>query len=109
MNSRSRTRLPLVQRGNIRYLTRPIARFPGYIVRERRWPQCPKYGDVILPKAQQGARDERHAAAIEQNLRQFEIKGMLSERLAVQAACDDRTLRERGVTVRKTRDMIIGT
>lgn len=66
-------------------------------------------GDVILLEVLQGARDERHAAAIEHNLRQFEIRGMLGEHLAVQAARHYRTLRERGLTVRKTFDMIIGT
>ncbi len=66
-------------------------------------------GDLILLEVLQGARDERHAAAIEQNLRQFEIQSMLGEHIAVQAARNYRFMRERGVTLRKTADLIIGT
>ena len=66
-------------------------------------------GDIVLLEVLQGGRDERHAAAIEQHLRQFEIRSMLGENIAVQAARNHRTLRELGVTIRKTADLIIGT
>lgn len=66
-------------------------------------------GDLILLEVLQGARDERHAALIEQNLRQFKIESMLGERIAVLAARNYRMLREQGVTVRKTADLVIGT
>jgi predicted nucleic acid-binding protein len=66
-------------------------------------------GDLILLEVLQGARDEAHADRIERNLRQFPIERMLDEELAVRAARHFRQLRERGVTVRKTIDMIIGT
>lgn len=66
-------------------------------------------GDLILLEVLQGARNEHHAAAIEQNLRQFELRTMLGERLAIQAARNYRVLRDKGITVRKTIDMIIGT
>lgn len=72
-------------------------------------PQDIVVGDLILLEVLQGARDERHAAAIEQNLRQFRIEPMLSTELAVQAARNFRFMRERGVSVRKTVDLIIGT
>jgi predicted nucleic acid-binding protein len=57
----------------------------------------------------QGARSERLAGLIEQHLRQFEIASMLSPALAPRIARNYRSLRDRGVTVRKTIDMIIGT
>ena len=55
------------------------------------------------------ARNERHAATIEQNLRQFRIEPTLNAELAVQAARHFRQMREHGVTVRKMVDLIIGT
>ena len=65
--------------------------------------------DLILLEVLQGARDEMHAARIEESLRQFEVVPMLDDALAVRAARNDRTLRQRGITVRKTIDVIIGT
>lgn len=66
-------------------------------------------GDLILLEVLQGARDERHADLIERRLRQFQIASMLSPALAPQIARNYRYLRDRGVTPRKTIDMIIGT
>jgi predicted nucleic acid-binding protein len=66
-------------------------------------------GDLILLEVLQGARDERHASRIERQLRQFEIASMLSPALAPRIARNYRFLRDRGVTPRKTVDMIIGT
>lgn len=66
-------------------------------------------GDIVLLEVLQGARDERHAAIMEQDLRQFEIHSMLGEKIAVQAARNYRKLREQGVTIRKSADLIIGT
>jgi predicted nucleic acid-binding protein len=66
-------------------------------------------GDIILLEVLQGARDERLASLIEQNLRQFEIASMINPALAPRIASNYRVLRDRGVIVRKTIDMIIGT
>ena len=66
-------------------------------------------GDLVLLEVLQGARDDRDAARIEANLRQFPIAAMLGAGLAVRAAANHRALRGRGITVRKTIDMIIGT
>src|SRR5947209_17765803 len=66
-------------------------------------------GDLILLEVLQGARDEAHAARIERNLRRYPVAPMLDDAIAVQAARNYRLLRTRGVTVRKTVDMIIGT
>lgn len=49
------------------------------------------------------------ARRIEQLLRQFNVESMLDESIAVEAASNYRDLRRRGVTIRKTNDMIIAT
>jgi predicted nucleic acid-binding protein len=66
-------------------------------------------GDLILLEVLQGARDERHAARIERGLRRFEIVPLLDANLAPRAARNYRRLRDMGITVRKTNDIIIGT
>ncbi len=66
-------------------------------------------GDLILLEVLQGARDDAHAARIERALRAFNIAPMLDPTIAVQAARNYRLLRARGITIRKTIDMIIGT
>ncbi len=66
-------------------------------------------GDLVLMEVLQGARDEAHAALIERNMRKYPVAAMLDDRLAVEAARKYRSLRHRGITVRKTVDMIIGT
>jgi predicted nucleic acid-binding protein len=72
-------------------------------------PQDILIGDLVLLEVLQGVRTERHAALIEENLRQFAVRPMLSESLAVKAASNYRVLRQRGIAVRKTIDIIIGT
>jgi len=57
----------------------------------------------------QGARDELHSSRIERDMRQFEVVPMLNDVLAVKAARNYRFLRRRGITIRKTVDIIVGT
>lgn len=66
-------------------------------------------GDLILLEVLQGARDEVQAARVEWNLRHYLVVSMLDDRLAARAAHNHRSLRGRGITVRKTIDLIIGT
>ena len=66
-------------------------------------------GDLMLCEILQGLRTERHAAEVEALLRRFEIVAMGGEQIAVVAARNFRHLRARGVTVRKTIDLLIGT
>jgi predicted nucleic acid-binding protein len=66
-------------------------------------------GDLILLEVLQGARDELHAARIERGLRRFEVVSLLDSDLAPRAARNYRTLRDKGITIRKTNDIIIGT
>jgi predicted nucleic acid-binding protein len=66
-------------------------------------------GDLILLEVLQGARDELHAARIERGLRRFEVVPLLDVDLAPRAARNYRRLRDMGITIRKTNDLIIGT
>jgi predicted nucleic acid-binding protein len=66
-------------------------------------------GDLILLEVLQGARDELHAASIERGLRRFEVVPLLDAHLAPRAAKNYRRLRDMGITIRKTNDIIIGT
>ncbi len=72
-------------------------------------PQDILVGDLILLEVLQGARDDAHAAQIERNLRQFQVDAMLGPDLAATAARHSRLLRARGITIRKTIDIIIAT
>ena len=66
-------------------------------------------GDLILCEVLQGLRSEREARLVERGLRQFEAVSLLDSDLAVRAAANYRSLRRRGLTIRKTIDIIIGT
>ena len=66
-------------------------------------------GDLILLEVLQGARDELAAARIERGLRRFEVVPLLDADLAPRAARNYRRLRDMGITIRKTNDIIIGT
>jgi predicted nucleic acid-binding protein len=66
-------------------------------------------GDLILLEVLQGARDESHAARIERGLRRYALVPLLDSDLAPRAARNYRKLRELGITIRKTADIIIGT
>jgi len=66
-------------------------------------------GDLILLEVLQGARDEGHTEILNRNLRQFTLRPMLDPATAPKVAQNYRRLRDRGITSRKTIDMIIGT
>lgn len=66
-------------------------------------------GDLILLEILQGARDDAHATRMERGLRQYAIVPLLDPDLAPRAARNYRKLRELGITIRKTADIIIGT
>jgi predicted nucleic acid-binding protein len=66
-------------------------------------------GDIIVMEVLQGARDRHQARWIEQNFTDFPVVSMLSPVLAIKAASNYRTLRERGFTTSKAPDLIIGT
>ena len=66
-------------------------------------------GDIILCEVLQGLSSEREAHKVEAAMRRFDIVPMLNPDLAVLTAANFRRLHARGITVRKTIDLIIGT
>jgi predicted nucleic acid-binding protein len=66
-------------------------------------------GDLILCEVLQGCRSEAEATEVEAALREFAIVPLCTPDLAVRAAANYRLLRRRGVTIRTTIDIIIGT
>lgn len=66
-------------------------------------------GDLMLCEILQGLESERAAQDVEGLLRRFEIVPMAGDAIAVEAARNFRALRRRGITIRKTIDLLIGT
>jgi len=65
-------------------------------------------GDLMLCEVLQGLDSERAAREVEALLRRFEIVSMVGDAIATAAARNFRSLRRRGITVRKTIDLLIG-
>lgn len=66
-------------------------------------------GDLVALEVLQGIANEREAAVLEDALVNYGLTAMLDEAVAVAAARNFRTLRRRGITLRKTPDLIIAT
>lgn len=66
-------------------------------------------GDLMLCEVLQGLDSEMSAREVETLLRGFEVVSMVGAAIAATAARNFRLLRRRGVTVRKTIDLLIGT
>ena len=66
-------------------------------------------GGLVLCELLQGLASEREAIMVERALRRFVLEPMVSPPLALRAAANYRALRARGITVRRTIDMLIGT
>ena len=66
-------------------------------------------GDLMLCEVLQGLATERAAREVESLLRRFAIVPMAGDAIAVAAARNFRYLRRRGITIRKTIDMLIAT
>jgi hypothetical protein len=66
-------------------------------------------GDLILCEVLRGIPDARERAAVKEVLLSFEVVTVGGVELALEAADRYRALRQRGVTVRKTIDLLIGT
>lgn len=74
------------------------------------WNKDVLVGDLILCEMLQGARSERDANALELKVRrQCELVAMSDPNLAAEAAANRRFLRKKGITIRKTIDLLIGT
>jgi predicted nucleic acid-binding protein len=66
-------------------------------------------GDLMLCEILQGLESERAAREVEALLRPFEVVQMVGYPIAVAAARNFRSLRRRGITIRKIIDLLIGT
>ena len=66
-------------------------------------------GDLILTEVLQGFKSERDFQKAKELLSYFQFMGMLGWEIAVKSAENYRFLRRKGVTVRKTIDVLIGT
>ena len=66
-------------------------------------------GDIILAEVLQGFRDDHDFRKAKKLLSAFTFMEMLGWELAIKSAKNYRSLRKKGVTVRKTIDVIIGT
>ena len=85
-------------------VTEPVRRFRALL------PTTPLLiGDLILCEVLQGFRNEAQARLVERSLSRFEAVSLIDPELAVKAAANYRFLRRRGITVRKTIDVIIAT
>jgi predicted nucleic acid-binding protein len=66
-------------------------------------------GDLILTEVLQGFRHDRDYKAARRVFEDVTIFDMLGTRVAIKSAENYRTLRKKGITVRKTVDVIIAT
>lgn len=66
-------------------------------------------GDLILCEVLQGLRSETEARLVERSFSHYEVVALSGPELAIKAAANYRFLRTRGITIRKTIDLIIGT
>jgi predicted nucleic acid-binding protein len=66
-------------------------------------------GDLILAEVLQGFRSDLDFARALEFLSAFEFQAMVGREVAIESARNYRRLRARGVTVRKTIDVMIGT
>ncbi len=66
-------------------------------------------GDLILCELLQGCDSERDVDQVKAALGKLDIVAMVGQLIAEKAAANYRTLRRRGVTIRKTIDLLIGT
>jgi predicted nucleic acid-binding protein len=66
-------------------------------------------GDLVICEVLRGVRSEAQARMVEERLREFELVTLADPDLAIKAAVNYRFLRGRGITIRSTIDLIIGT
>jgi len=66
-------------------------------------------GDLILAEVLQGFQNEKDFKTAKNLLLEFPFMEMVGQELAIKSAINYRFLRKKGVTVRKTIDVMIGT
>jgi hypothetical protein len=89
--------------------------FNGKITRKTDWlnaalgNQSIFTGDLILTEVLQGFQSDKHFKIAKRLLLSFPVVGMLGQEVALKSALNYRYLRKKGVTIRKSIDIIIGT
>lgn len=66
-------------------------------------------GDLIITEFLQGFRSEKDFGAAKEIMESLEYHDFLGKKIALQSALNFRELRKKGITVRKTIDVIIAT
>ena len=66
-------------------------------------------GDIILLEVLQGFKSDRDFAIARKSLEVFPLRNMLGREIALKSVNNYRILRKRGITIRKTIDIVIGT
>lgn len=66
-------------------------------------------GDLILTEVLQGFRNDRDYQLAYKQFHSMTVYNMLGRRTAAQSAMNFRQLRKKGITIRKTADVIIAT
>ncbi len=66
-------------------------------------------GDLILAEILEGFQEDSHFREAQNMLESFPVQSMLAMPLAIKSATNYYMLRKRGVTIRKTIDVMIGT
>jgi predicted nucleic acid-binding protein len=66
-------------------------------------------GDIIITEFLQGFREEKDFLEAKKIMESLEYRDFLGKEIAIQAAQNFRILRKKGITVRKTIDVIIAT
>jgi len=66
-------------------------------------------GDLILLEVLRGTQNDKHSENIRRRMERFPVVTMLDCDLAIESAKNYRLLRGRGILIRKTADLIIGT
>ena len=66
-------------------------------------------GDIILAEVLRGFQSDKDFKTAKKLLLEFPFMDMIGQELAVKSAMNYRILRQKGITVRKTIDVMIGT
>jgi predicted nucleic acid-binding protein len=66
-------------------------------------------GDIILAEVLQGFQNEKDFKTAKRLLLKIPFMDMLGQELAIKSAVNYRSLRQKGITIRKTIDVMIGT
>ena len=66
-------------------------------------------GDIILLEVLQGFKSDRDFVIARKSLEVFPFRNMLGREIALKSVNNYRILRKKGITIRKTIDIVIGT